>query len=334
MKTNESYEEKDIIKLFTKEDVKNFSIVNSSRGNEDFREAIFVTTLSNQKLVIKLADNLFTNEKSIEMWQRTIDEYNKLGYYCPRILTALDKSFPRVNYKNHNCITYAEEFSKYETAHNNDRCKPYLDKVYLMTARVANKQFNYTDIPSGYTLFTPFLGDEMDEVRENAEDFYEFSKNLPDKLKKQCERIYRRWMENRRELHEIYFDLPFSVFQADLNDSNILIDEKGEFVGLIDFNLAGKDQFLNYLFREIFKGNFEEELNEILRALSVVKLEYKFSKEEIKAAPLIYRCIKPLFFTRTYEVKSRQKNPEKLEEFLNEIEYYQTKDIDFKSYMI
>ena len=83
---------------------------------------------------------------------------------------------------------------------------------------------------------------------------------------------------NRRELEKIYFKLPFSVFQADFNKTNVLIDADGKFVGICDFNLAGRDEFLNYLFREILGETMEEELAEILRALRIVKKYYTFSE--------------------------------------------------------
>ena len=57
-----------------------------------------------------------------------------------------------------------------------------------------------------------------------------------------------------------------------------LIDADGKFVGICDFNLAGRDEFLNYLFREILGETMEEELAEILRALRIVKKYYTFSE--------------------------------------------------------
>ena len=62
----------------------------------------------------------------------------------------------------------------------------------------------------------------------------------------------------------IYHKLPTSVFSADLNTSNILLDEQGKFVGVYHFNLCGKDVFLNYLFREIYSGDDIEAINACL----------------------------------------------------------------------
>ncbi len=75
-------------------------------------------------------------------------------------------------------------------------------------------------------------------------------------------------MDNRNELEQIYFKLPTSVFQADLNSTNLLLDDNGRFAGVFDFNLCGRDVFLNYLFREIHWQYDEEYLLETLKKVS------------------------------------------------------------------
>lgn len=62
-----------------------------------------------------------------------------------------------------------------------------------------------------------------------------------------------------------------------------MLDEEGRFAGIYDFNLAGKDVFLNYLFREIYEGSFDEERNEILTALKICAAVYAFSETEKEA---------------------------------------------------
>ena len=322
-----------IIKLFTDETVSEYSIKDSSRGDSDFREAIFVTGESGKRLVIKLACNSFTTAESISMWQRCAGEYLKHGYYCPHIFASLEGQFPTIEYKGHECVAYAEEFSKYESVGMVDETEPYRDELYIMTARIAAQFYDYTSIPSGYTLFDLFPGDEMDEVTLNALEFRNYCQTLPECFMEQSDRIFHRWEENRKALAGMYHKLPFSVFQADFNDTNVLVDKDGRFVGIYDFNLAGRDEILNYLFREIFNGTFEEELNEILRALKIASAYYRFSEEEIKAAPLIYRCVKPLWFTRVYELKEAKDDVKAIKECLDKMEYAQTREIDFESVM-
>ncbi len=325
--------ETDLIHLFVKEPVEQYEIIDSSQGEEDFRETIIATLESGNKLVVKVSSNAFTTSESIKVWQRCAEEYRSLGYYCPQIYPSLMQEFPAVDYKGLHCIAYADEFSPYQSVHQSSVVKPFRDELYAMTARVAAKRFDYASIPSGYCLFDLFPGEQMDEVTENAGAFLEYCKSLPPQFEEQWKRIYARWETNRRELKEIYYQLPFSVFQADFNDTNVLVDDEGNFVGIYDFNLAGRDEILNYLFREIYDGTFEEERQEILHALKIASQYYFFSDLEIKAAPLIYRCVKPLWYSRVQELKKAGGDLTRIKVCLNEMEHAQTCEIDFESVM-
>ena len=56
-----------VISLFSKEKIIEYHAKNTSRGDKDFREAVFAEFESGEKLVIKAAGNAFTNSKSIMM---------------------------------------------------------------------------------------------------------------------------------------------------------------------------------------------------------------------------------------------------------------------------
>ena len=88
-----------------------------------------------------------------------------------------------------------------------------------------------------------------------------------------------------------------------------------------------------YLFREIYIGTFEEELAEIRRALKICKEVYSFTKEEQYAALLIYRCVKPLWYTRVKTLKEAGNDLKLIQKCLDEMELAQTKEIDFRSVM-
>ncbi|MBR3102285.1 MAG: hypothetical protein IKH46_00535 [Lachnospiraceae bacterium] len=327
------YDELALIRLFTDKEIKEYTIKDSSHGEKDFRETIFVTDQNGLRYIVKVACNTFTTKESVRMWQKCAEEYRLQGYYCPRILTDINGRFPKVNYKGYECVAYAEEYSLYKTAEDFVGEKRFRDELYIMTARIAAKRYDYTDIPSAYTLFDLFPGDEMDEVEQNAVDFRSYCETLPECFIKQAKEIFKRWEDNRKELEKVYHKLPFSVFQADFNDSNVLLDKDGNFVGICDFNLAGRDEFLNYLFREIYCGSFEEELSEILRALKIASDYYRFSNDEIEVAPLIYRCVKPLWYTRVQALKEAKDDTKAIQACLDAMENAQTREIDFEKYM-
>lgn len=54
--------------------------IDSSHGDSDFRTTFLVETDAGVKVVLKLADNDYTFPEKIAVWQRTIEEYRKLGY--------------------------------------------------------------------------------------------------------------------------------------------------------------------------------------------------------------------------------------------------------------
>lgn len=325
--------EQEAVSLFSPETIAELSVKNTSREGDDFREAIFVRFASGKRLVVKLAQNAFTSPERIGMWRRCADEYRRLGYYCPEIFSALNGEFPAVLYKNHQCFAYAEEFSLYPSADRCPNAKPFREELYRMTARIAAQKFQYTNLPSAYCLFDTFGDDETDEVLENALEFRRYSRTLPEHFREQTDRIFARWEENRAELEKCYAHLPASVFQADLNDTNVLLDEEGRFAGIYDFNLAGKDVFLNYLFREIYEGSFDEERNEILTALKICAAVYAFSETEKEAALPLYRCLKPLWFTRVEALKDAGNDAAAIQQCLDDMERAQTQNIDFRSAM-
>ncbi len=334
----------DIFQLFCDDRPVSFETINTSRSDIDFREVVIAEFSSGKKVVIKLADNHFTFPEKIKVWQRTIEEYRRLGYYCPEIISDKTGNFPKVAYKGHSCVAYAEEYSVYRPAEyrsaEDSECdkisaEKYEDDAWIMTAKIAAEYLSYTDYPSGYCLFETFCpSDKIDEVLEEALEWKKYAQTLPEEFQTQIDRIWRLWTDNRNALERVYKKIPTSVFQADLNSTNILVDETGKFVGVYDFNLCGKDVFLNYLIRETYNyTGFQEELDAILLRLKLVSGYYHFSDIEKQTVLMLYRCIKPLWCNKTDKLKGLSDDKSAIKNFLDETEEYLTKDIDFSSYM-
>ena len=333
---------KKIFALFSDECPVSAETVNTSRDAADFRNAVFIRTAEGNRYVLKIASNDFTFPDRIRMWKRTVEEYRKLGYYSPLIYTDRDGGFPTVDYDGNRCVAYVEEHSKYGTAADRTACdgegksadgSAYLNDIWAMTAKIAAKRLDYTDYPSAYCLFETFCpSDKTDEVLENALEWREYADHLPETFSAQVQRIWKLWNENRDVLKEIYGRLPTSVFQADLNPTNLLVDGNGKFMGICDFNLCGRDVFLNYLMRENY-GDFEKETALIRRALKVACRYYVFSKEEKEAALPLYRCLKPLWFIRVQELKKAGDSSDAVRRCLDRIERSLTEETDFRSYM-
>ncbi len=313
-------------------------LIDTSRGDSDFRATFIVETDSGSKYVLKLAENDFTFPEKIAVWQRTAEEYRKLGYYCPRILRDFSGSFPVVVYRGHRCAAYAEEFSPYhpvedrfseDFGRNDELYNSYKRDIWRMTARVASQYFDYTEFPSAYCLYETFCpSDKTDEVLENAMNWKEYADGLPQQFQNQIRRIWRLWTDNRALLEPIYKNLPTSVFQADLNASNILLDDDGRFVGVYDFNLCGRDVFLNYLMRE------NNGVSGIREALKIASEYYRFSDLEKETALMLFRCLKPLWYTRVQALKEAGNDHNAIQASLDDTEYSLTARFDFTEYMV
>ena len=313
-------------------------VIDTSIGKSDFRNVVIAASGEGEKHVLKIASNDFTFPEKIAMWQRTVEEYRSLGYWCPRITADKQGAFPKVKYRDRECFVFAEEYSKYRTLGKPDRkagagdvpdevFDRYLPDIWGMTAKIAAKRLDYTDYPSAYCLFETFCpSDKTDEVLENALIWKELADSLPDEFAEQAKRIWRLWSENRENLKRLYRKLPTSVFQADLNPSNLLIDEEGKFVGVLDFNLCGKDVFLNYLMRE-------NDSDSIPTALEAAARYYAFSEAEKEAALPLYRCLKPLWYGSVGELRKAGSDPEAVRRCLDRAEGPLTNDIDFKRHM-
>ncbi len=307
---------------------------------DDFRKTVIFTTETGEKVVLKIVSNDFTFPEKIRMWQRTVEEYRDLGYYCPRIIGDKTGEFPMIDFSGRRCVVYAEEFSRYRTLEDrmtkdaeHASTRVYASDIWRMTAKIAEKRLNYTAYPSAYCLFERFCpSDETDEVTWNALEWKKLADALPGSFSGQVQRIWTRWNENRDALRPLYKKLPTSVFQADLNATNLLIDENGAFKGVMDFNLCGKEVFLNYLMRENY-DDFEEELDLIREALRISSAYYAFSEDEKRVALPLYRCLKPLWYTRVEDLEEAGDDEAKIREILNRIEQFQTAEIDFTSCM-
>ncbi len=308
-------------------------IIDTGHGEDDLRQVLIGSFADGEKRIVKLAANDFTDAAHIAAWQRTAREYRQLGCWCPQIFADRAGEFPTVELNGQRYVAYGEEFSPYRSADAFALTEPqtaaYQNAAWLLTARVAAAGFDYTDFPSAYCLYDTFAPcDETDEVLANALDWKAFANTLPATLQPQVQRIWQLWQQNRAALEPLYRQLPTSVFQADLNPTNVLLDEAGNFTGLYDFNCSGREVFLNYLFRESYCADFAAEVELLRQRLRLVRESYTFSPLEKAAALPLYRCLKPLWFNKRLRLKQLAADPAALQNWLDQTEHALTADID------
>ncbi|MEG0894339.1 MAG: hypothetical protein RSE93_01385 [Oscillospiraceae bacterium] len=325
------------------------------RVDDDFRK-VYIVDDDKKKIVIKHTSNAFTNEKRINAWSHLIDEYNKLGIYSPKIIPNLKgELFYKYNENGRDYYVYAEEFAKYDTAEHifKDKSKNvdgklcYLDDMLQSVGKVASQHFDFCDFPSAYCMLEPFcFPDTTDEGTDCAMIFRDYVRdNIPEYYPR-VEKLVDLFLHNKEELSKVYAKLPVSCFQADLNDSNVLLDDNNTFVGLIDYNLSGKEPVLNYTVRAALwnvsgndlYGNDNENLFWYDRKIDDLRIElflnnikciqkcYTYSDIEREIFPIIFRYMNSFWWQHIDEIKEIKNDGVKINMLLDWLEHQMTRD--------
>lgn len=341
-----------IFRLYDSRRPESYEVKDSSRGESDFCQTV-MASWGDIKRVIKITCNAFTTPHRVEGWGKIISAYRSIGCYCPQIIPSLaGNSSELVEYNGYSCLVYAEEYSIYQTAAQfgqeriwkNGR-RVYQEDAFRLTAAVGALRWAHVNFPSAYCIFERFDPSEVDdEVMECALGVKMIiEQDLPGQMPR-FQRIWESFLENKAALARIYGRLPTSVFQADLGEDNVLLDENLRFTGLLDFNLSGRETVLNMMFRDALV-NFEDdeknmlyvdELQEkafsiFLENLLTIKRFYIYTKSEIEAAPLLYRYLRPFWWYTVRALERDKKDSRKVARILAWIETEQQRNINFQT---
>lgn len=322
--------------------------IDTSHDETDKRFTYIIDTDAGEHIAVKLCNNCFTTPERISEWKRLINLYNELGIYAPKIISDKDGCIcSRYFENNERYIVYAEEKKKYKTTEEygfapND-CSVYLESMVKAEANVAKHSTTLPTFKTAWCLYDLFSDDdETDETYYWQYEFYTLVTHEMPMFKPRAERIWKRFSETYQSFESQYQALPQAFFQGDAGGLNTMLDENKEYVGLLDFNLAGAEIIMNYFFRvfcrvpirkeEIFRLN-EESLRsdkdaQMRKRLDLVKKYYQFSSAEKAAFPTYYKVAYPLECdnSQMFQAVVREKDPHKLELVLDWIEYQQTRD--------
>lgn len=343
------------ISLYYDTEVTDVKTLDLCRGDDDYRK-VHIVDNGHRKLVIKYLSNTFSDKRRIEGWFKLMDEYRKIGLYCPAIVPNCNGELLHCDtVDGRDYYTYAEEYSVYETAehigkekykdaHGHDRFTP---DVMRALGKIASAKLDILDWASAYCLLEPFCTpDTTDEATECAVAFVNYIRdNIPAFLPR-AETLLEMFYKRQEELRSVYPSLPTSCFQADLNDSNILLDGDTNFVGLIDFNLCGKEPILNYAVREALWGVsdkrlfgekdsrlyfYDKELDDLrinlfLENIAYIQETYKFSSFEKDAFPILFRYMNSFWWFHLDEIKLIKEDESKITQLFDWLEYQMTRD--------
>ncbi len=331
----------EIFALYDRQEPVRYEITDTSRGDADYRKAVFAE-YPDRKIVIKITANDFTTPERVKGWADTIEEYIASGCYCPRIIRNRNGAYTAELLINKRvCLVYAEEYARYKAADSfpkseivKDGLYTFSDAALLTIGVIGAKHLKTASFPSGLCILEKFApSDPCDEVMEESLHFKKVMEESLPQWKDRFEKIWDTFKENRKKLEEVYPLLPTSVFQGDLNHTNILLDDNKSFAGLLDFNLCGRDTVLNHLFREILleydiHGNnifYSEEADDQATELFLSKLRlaaevYPFSELEKDAAVLVYRYLRPFWWRPSHEIEKVKDDDRKVLRILEWVE--------------
>lgn len=353
----------DIIALFHQKQPDGYELKEIRLEENDSRWVLYVD-YPGEKYVIKIASNGFTTAERVNGWADIIAETEKLGYYSPHLLKSLKGNYAEQTvFQDKCCIVWEEEFARYHLCESlaenvylgKDGKYVYHDEVIRFLGETAQKHYANFPYPSGFVRFEPFSSDDStDEVTECVETFDSLVKDRAPEFLTRWEKLRALFEENKAQLAGLYGELPSSVFQADLNEYNLLLDENGHFKGVIDYNLAGEDKVLNIFFATILYGysyqrttddtdvlpglNAAEQESVIaimLDTLRYLRQYYAFSEIEVKAAPLLFKYVSCIFYEQINALKKYADDEEKLNLLFDFMEReLQRDDIDFRDAML
>ena len=341
------------INLYYKNNPGHIETLDLCRGNDDFRK-VYIISEEQKKIVIKHCSNAFTDSEKINGWFRLAESYNKIGIYCPSCIPTLSgKSIYRYTENNRDYYVYAEEYAPFKTVPqigrknlNDATGQPiYLADLMRSVGKVASAHFDLLSWPSQFCLLEEHPYGSTDETTLAATKFSEIIKNTCPEFRKRMENILALFLNLQTVIKTIYDQLPTSCFQGDLNDSNILLNKDFQFVGVIDFNVCGREPVLNYAIREALMhiensvlfdedGNelyfYNDELEKIRmrsfkKNIEYISEFYHFNAYEKYAFPLLYRYISSFWWEQVHALKQFSYDKTKVEKILNWIELQLTR---------
>lgn len=344
--------------LFSAGEPEELTLLSSSERENDFRCAVLLVT-GGEKSVLKLASNAFTSHRRIEGWELLIRETRALGYRSPALLHSVNgRLSEEIAYGGRRFVVWREEFAPYSLAQTEeelekdeyrqkDAARPrstdgtmpaWQEELILFYASLGAKRLTGFPGPSGYARLVPFDGDATDEVEECADLVGECVREKHPALVPRWEGIRSRWAENRAALARIRPRLPTSAFQADWNDTNVLLTEDGHFAGLIDYNIAGEDTVLNMALSigsvgfNASAGGKEAEKARAETVLALFSRKYPWNEDEIEAAPLLWRYIQALYWSEVHDMR-KAKDDGEAAAVLDRIEAGLSEEVSFAPFM-
>ena len=222
-------------------------VIDSSHGEHDIR----LTYVIDEQYVLHCYSSHIFTESYLQAISRLVQRHRSIGVWTPELISQQDSHCFLYTRNTGNRIyrCYMEEFSPYPSAAE-AKTDLYAQKLEVLPflGKLASKYSN-TDLSEYHSMWSiidlsPF-DTEIDEKQENVDALCGALEKNP-----LASRIQNLNTRARNHIRQYFETLPRCVFQGDLNPTNILVDEKGRFKGIIDFNMCGTEVNVNCFLNE------------------------------------------------------------------------------------
>ena len=305
--------------------------IDSSRDENDIRWNYII----DKKYVLRYNSANVMTEGRIQEINALVGRYMAEGIKCPKYILSQSGSFVQ-QWNLMHC--YLSEYLDDTLASERESCgeEPWWEEMKDFTAAFAQKYKNVgiSDTMSMYSLFELCPYDKevgIDEKQDNLNELLEAINILGDAPL--AKKLADKNTAVRGELQGFYAQLPRCVFQGDENSSNVLVDNEGHFVGLIDFNMSGTDVVVNYLAnivgfdtdgQDFLAGEPEKILEEMLagyrNGLRRLFTKYQATETERRAAALYAYIVLIASYPNMTDYRyylQQEKTKEKMQKFLD-----------------
>lgn len=309
-------------------------VIDSTRNENDKRYNYQI----NNKYFLKISNFEGLHEKFFVDISRLISNYRSIDVYCPRLIKTTEGTFSfKIEKEGITYTCYIEEKAIYLTQNEEIDIdyvfkKEVLEHVGLLARNYSN--CNLSDKKSMWSIIELCVYDkDIDEKQENFNELIECLKSFG------YQDLVRTLIEvnekARLKIKNIMNQLPKCVYQGDLNNSNLLIDEQGHFCGIIDFNMFGTEVnincFLNesmyYIQKEDFDALSGREVFDKMKKvqqnlLSSILRNYSLNADEMNVVENYNKVIYMSFYPNVVlmiNLFQKNRHKDKLIEFLSVI---------------
>lgn len=307
-----------IFSLYSETQPESFEILFSIDETTPWGEERYVKDIdarfADRRLLIRIQKYLFVTIARVAEHALTIEEYDRVGYKCARIVENKNGELCcTMNVDGHDCVVFAEEYDPGSISYGKkgaDGRYVYHDDLVRGFGKIGSLHIignedsyatMFSEISCGFTGYEDFLDEYVN--LDLKDRIYGTFPALSDKY----EAVRAQFKKLRDELRPLWNSLPTSLFHPCEGENwTTLIDGEGNLTGFRDFVDGGRDACISYFINKIMAlcEDLPEDhmamevhdpslrkarINEFIQDFKVLRNHYDFTEAEIAAAPIIYK---------------------------------------------